>query len=193
MERESTMNLKDLAKQAAAKPETQAQTFSLKGFNIAGQAPAKATKAAPAAESSFNIDLNGVDLSSIESTPSQSADDELIQFADYQIVEAPVRSLPPELNDQQRGFVTLLDSVYGMHHDANAVKTAVSRIMIDMRETPYLADLVMDQDVTLIISKMKQIMGYRKEKEVKAKAKRQTSKSKKIDEDLAAILGDIEL
>ena len=184
------MNLDELAARAAkAKAEKAAATQSFDSFRLKAPQTTTPSKpaAAPAAPEAF--DLDSVDLDDYESKAAPTTGEDIV-FDDHISVDKPIRELAPELTEQQLGFVNLLDSVHELHHDAEAIKSAVARIMIDMKETPYLSDLVLDADVTCIIAKMKMIQGYRKVKETKAKAKRATSKKAVADAEMAALLGD---
>lgn len=150
-----------------------------------------ATKAAKAAPAAFDLDsIDMSDIMTVESNDftSDGSGDTSSIFADMTPIDRPARQLPADLQPQQSAFVQLLDSVYDLHHDSEAVKSAVTKLMIDMRETPYLADLVLDNDIAIIVAKMKQILGFRKVSESKAKAKRASSKKAKVDTEMEAIL-----
>lgn len=126
--------------------------------------------------------LAGIDLATVESSRKESNDDGAQEVLQGLVpIDSPVRELDKVVTQEQKAFVNMLDSVYTLHHDPEAVRTAITRIMMDMRETPHLASLVMPNDVAVIIRTMKSIMGFRKAKaETKKKAssgRRQTKKA----------------
>lgn len=158
---------------------------------VAAETPA--TKP-PASKDSAATDfsLDDVDLSDIAAERDPESDTS--EYTDHFDLSVPIRANVGDLTEQQKAFVSLLDSVYELHHDPDTVKSAITRIMIDMKETPYLADLVVDTDVTAIIRVMRNILGFRKTVEKKAKAKRAGgSRNKKAVDEMAALLGDFDL
>lgn len=196
------LSLAELAKKAAAakaesapKPAASPLKLGLFAGATASGAGAGGSIASPpqvesSAPSAFSLD--DVDLSEVASTRNPEAD--TTDYEDHFDLTAPIRSNVEGLTEQQRSFVSLLDSVYELHHDPDTVRSAITRIMLDMRETPYLAELVVDDDVTAIIRVMRNILGFRKAVEKKAKAKRAGgSRNKKAVDEMAALLGDFDL
>ena len=205
--------LSELAKRMAAAPAAPAKPtlttkpaapatpasggIKLTGMKLAGGAsavtPVAVTPKTAPAPTVAAFDLDSIDMSDIMTVESNDFTDDSTGdtpsiFADMTPIDRPARQLPADLQPQQSAFVQLLDSVYDLHHDSEAVKSAVTKLMIDMRETPYLADLVLDNDIAIIVAKMKQILGFRKVSESKAKAKRASSKKAKVDTEMEAIL-----
>jgi len=114
-----------------------------------------------------------------------------LEFADETPVDAPTRQLSPEMTAQQLAFVDLLDSVHTMHHNEDAIKGAVQNIMMEMRETPILANLLVDEDVTIIVRRMKYIMGFRKQAAVAAAGKRKSRAMSAKQESAAAFQAEL--
>lgn len=190
------VSLADLAKKKSAPATTQpsaveqAQKQTEKpvtkpgGLNLAGLSKvASAVESAPAAEAVSSVTLPTENkqitletgAATAEATGVSSALAPPSQFSDEQ---APERTLAEGLSEQQLGFVKLLDSVYELHHDPEAVKSAIVRIMTEMRQAPHLMDLLVDDDVTAIMKRMKHILGFRKAEATKAKKTRKPSAKK---------------
>lgn len=134
-----------------------------------------------------DIDLGDVAENRKDDTPAATSE----IFADEIPVDKPTRELPAELQPQQQAFIGLLDSVYDLHCDPDAVKSAIQTLMIDMRETPHLADLIVENDVQIIVRRMSQILGFRKASAVTKKTKRATSKSAKVKAEIANVFDDM--
>lgn len=156
---------------------------------LAKKKKAESHTMAPPQKGGVNVesfpDLENIDLADIPSSESQGEDD---NFPDQIPVEVPARELPAELSAEQQKFITLLDSIHQLHHNGDAIVNAISNIMMDMRVTPHLANLVMDEDVINIVRQMKHIQGFRKATAVKKKASRATSKAAKSQDALASML-----
>lgn len=140
-------------------------------------------------------DINLDDVAETRKDDTPAATSEI--FADEIPVDKPTRELPAELEPQQQAFISLLDSVYDLHCDPDAVKSAIQTLMIDMRETPHLSDLIVENDVQIIVRRMSQILGFRKASATTKKTKRATSKSEKTKAEIASafdeMLGDLKL
>jgi len=145
---------------------------------------------APVAPDALTGDTNAIDAA-VEANPIASVAS-VDRFSDEIEVQKPERDLPEELTEQQQAFINLLDSVYELHHDADAVQNAVSRIMTDMKETEHLANLVEDDDVTNIVRKMKQILGFRKAtKKAKAKGRPKTAAVAELESMFDDLMGGL--
>lgn len=114
---------------------------------------------------------------------------------------APDRGSRDTLSDVQKFFLDAMDSLYDnsteagqLHHDPDMVRGAVQRIMVSMRESPFLADLVLDDDIAIIIKRMKHILGFRKIEAVAKKAKAAPrGKKAKAASELADIFAEVGL
>lgn len=164
------------------------------GGGVALPSEPKATQSAGLG-SLGDIDLSDVAETRSNDTGASGATSEI--FADEIPVSKPTRELPAELEQQQQAFISLLDSVYDLHCDPDAVKSAIQTLMIDMSETPHLVDLIVENDIQIIVRRMSQILGFRKASAETKKTKRATSvKAKQKAAVISAfdeMLGDLNL
>lgn len=95
-------------------------------------------------------------------------------------------------------FVKLIDSVYEMQFDQDLLGNVIKSIMVELQTNPaYISSdwkksLVQPDDIRVWIRNMREVMGLNKIVKAEKKAKRASSKAKKVDsnemlDDLASL------
>lgn len=146
-------------------------------------------------KSNAGIGLSLVDIAGLDDSDDSKLigiDESGDGYLDQVPATAPVRELPPELDEQQKGFVKSLDAIYSLHAEPDLFVNMVSKIMSDMADNPALADLLADEDSNAMIRGLRQSAGLAQVKKQESKAKRGGRSSKpnpKLDEALATLQG----
>lgn len=113
------------------------------------------------------------------------------KFSDEIPADAPERDLEG-LDEQQKGFVNLLNGVYAVVHEPGFLGDVVSNIMQELQKRPEYRKLIQPKDIRTLIQGMRSSMGMAKIK--KQEKKRNTGSkgkaSKAVDSDMLGALDD---
>lgn len=118
--------------------------------------------------------------------------------ADHIEATAPTRPVPEDATPQMLSFVKLIDSVYDLQFDQELLGNVIKSIMIELQTNPiYISSdwkksLVQPDDIRVWIRNMREVMGLNRIVKAEKKAKRASSKVKKVDsnemlDDLASL------
>lgn len=118
-----------------------------------------------------NVTAEGIESSGKE--PSRG----IYAFADEIPATAPTRELPEELTDGMKAFVTSLDSIYEIVHDAELFGQMIRTIMQELQENPEYTKLLADQDVHTMLRGLRSSMGLAKIKKAEKATKTRGSKA----------------
>ena len=158
--------------------ETPAAKPSGLGFLAGKAAPAPAPSPAPAptpAPSKMD-ELQALMASEAGQTPTVAS-----RFADEVPADAPIRELDPDLDEQAKGFINSLDSVYGIMHEPDLLGGVVRNIMIELGNHPEYRKLIQPKDVHTLVRGMRESMGLARIKKEESKAKRSGGRGKKTE------------
>ena len=173
---------------AKPKPSTQTNTDSNNTTDDTNGNPSPSGKSASGGLSLISI----AGLDDADDSKLNGVDDSEEGYLDQVPATAPVRGLPAELDDQQKGFVKSLDAIYSLHSEPDLFVDMVSKIMSDMADNPALAELLADEDSNAMIRGLRQSAGLAQVKKQESKAKRggkSTKPNPKLDEAMATLQG----
>lgn len=106
----------------------------------------------------------------------------------------PARDIPSTATPQQLEFISQLDSVYGVQHDAQLFSQVIRNLMIDMKDDPAMEVFISDSDIRVMVRGMREALGVaRQQKQARAKAPSATSRKKGVKADAAwdEAMGDL--
>lgn len=138
-------------------------------------------------------DFSLEDLAAADVADEGSVIRERSDFFDEIDAQAPVRELPPELNQQQKQFIDSLDGIYTVLNDPEMFGQMIRNIMMELTQNPEYIKLVVDQDVHTMIRAMRNTMGLAKIKKIDSKAKKSNGagrgrKTSPADEEMLSTL-----
>lgn len=116
-------------------------------------------------------------------------------FADEIPAQAPIRTLPEDLDSTAKQFVDLIDGVYMVLDDPELLGGVIRNIMIELKSNKQYMKLVADEDIHVWVRAMRENMGLaqiRKQEKATNRKSGSSRASKMSDADMLADLAELE-